>query len=71
MVKLRVSTVLIMVLVVKSNILSSVLGHGRLMVPPGRSSLWRLPEFASYEPDRNYDDNQLWYVFVTLKAKYT
>jgi hypothetical protein len=37
-----------------------VQGHGRLLEPPNRSSLWRLPEFAKYNPTPNYDDNQLY-----------
>jgi len=36
-----------------------VKGHGRLMEPPNRSSLWRFPEFDSYEPKENFEDNQL------------
>jgi hypothetical protein len=36
-----------------------VTGHGRLMDPPSRGSLWRFPQFAEYNPPKNYDDNQL------------
>ncbi|OXA54698.1 hypothetical protein Fcan01_10849 [Folsomia candida] len=36
-----------------------VSGHGRMMDPPNRSSLWRLAEYESYNPPINYDDNQL------------
>jgi hypothetical protein len=45
-------------------ILSTVLleteSHGRVLEPPMRSSIWRIPEFADREPPVNYDDNQLW-----------
>ncbi|ODM92310.1 hypothetical protein Ocin01_14376, partial [Orchesella cincta] len=34
-------------------------GHGRLIKPPSRSSVWRLPEFVSQNPAVNYNDNQL------------
>lgn len=36
-----------------------VIGHGRLMDPPNRSSLWRVSRFADKHPPVNYDDNQL------------
>ncbi|CAG7728556.1 unnamed protein product [Allacma fusca] len=29
------------------------------MEPPNRSSIWRFPEFASYNPPSNYNDNEL------------
>ena len=35
-----------------------VSGHGKLMEPPNRSSLWRFPEFAEYNPPANYNDNE-------------
>jgi hypothetical protein len=60
MVKLKFPEIVVLIFIIQSDIVSLVLGHGRLMSPPGRSSLWRLPEFSSYEPDKNYDDNQLW-----------
>jgi len=34
--------------------------HGRLMRPPNRSSIWRVPEFTHLNPPQNYDDNQLY-----------
>lgn len=34
-------------------------GHGRLMEPPNRSSLWRLKEFAHLNPPVNYNDNEV------------
>jgi len=34
--------------------------HGRLMRPPNRSSIWRVPEFASQNPPANYNDNELY-----------
>ncbi|ODM93285.1 hypothetical protein Ocin01_13396 [Orchesella cincta] len=39
--------------------ISTVEGHGRMMKPPNRSSIWRVPEFASQNPPPNYSDNQL------------
>ncbi|OXA64968.1 hypothetical protein Fcan01_03308 [Folsomia candida] len=33
--------------------------HGRFMKPPNRSSVWRFQEFASYNPPKNYNDNEL------------
>ena len=35
-------------------------GHGKLIEPPSRSSLWRFQEFDIFEPNINYDDNQLY-----------
>jgi len=37
-----------------------VLGHTRMREPPNRSSLWREPEFANFNPTPNYVDDQLW-----------
>jgi len=34
-------------------------GHGRVMEPAMRSSVWRLPEFADRNPPINYSDNGL------------
>jgi len=36
-----------------------VQGHGRLLEPPNRSSIFRFPEFQRFGPPANYDDNQL------------
>jgi len=36
-----------------------VRGHGRLMDPPNRSSIWRFKEFASHNPPTNYNDNEV------------
>ncbi|CAG7717696.1 unnamed protein product, partial [Allacma fusca] len=41
-------------------LVSYVTGHGRLMDPPNRSSIWRLPEFQYLDPPQNYDDNALY-----------
>lgn len=35
---------------------ASVLGHGRLISPPGRSTMWRY----GYNTPKNYNDNQLY-----------
>ena len=37
------------------NVVRMVLGHGRLMEPPSRSSMWRL----GYNTPHNYQDNEL------------
>ncbi|CAG2226630.1 unnamed protein product [Mytilus edulis] len=36
--------------------IASVLGHGRLISPPGRSTMWRY----GYNTPKNYNDNQLY-----------
>lgn len=36
-----------------------VSGHGRLLRPTSRSSVWRFAEFQSQNPPPNYTDNQL------------
>lgn len=41
-------------------LLGQVHGHGKLMKPPSRSSVWRIPEFAQYNPLPNYSDNELY-----------
>lgn len=33
--------------------------HGRFMKPVSRSSIWRDPDFAGYNPPKNYNDNEL------------
>jgi len=38
---------------------SCVNGHGRLIRPTSRSSVWRFPEYQSQNPIPNYTDNQL------------
>jgi len=38
---------------------NTTVGHGRLMKPPNRSSVWRWPEFSQHHPIPNYTDNQL------------
>ncbi|CAG7710002.1 unnamed protein product [Allacma fusca] len=37
----------------------SIYGHGRLMDPPNRSSIWRFQEFSHLNPPENYNDNEL------------
>lgn len=34
-------------------------GHGILMKPPSRSSVWRFSKFKSFHVPENYDDNAL------------
>lgn len=41
------------------NFIIQVQGHGRLVKPPSRSSVWRLGRFKHLHPPINYDDNQL------------
>ncbi len=31
-------------------------GHGKMMKPPNRSSIWRVPEFANQNPPQNYGE---------------
>ena len=35
-------------------------GHGRLIEPAARASLWRFPEYADHNPPVNWDDNELY-----------
>jgi hypothetical protein len=37
-----------------------VSSHGRLWRPVSRSSVWRDPAFASFNPPQNWDDIQIW-----------
>ncbi|OXA56683.1 uncharacterized protein LOC110847144 [Folsomia candida] len=34
--------------------------HGKMMKPPNRSSIWRVPEFSNQNPPANYNDNELY-----------
>jgi len=45
-----------------------VSSHGILLDPPGRSSLWRYPEFEQYEVPHNYEDNQLFCGGVVVRV---
>jgi len=40
--------------------LGLVAGHGRFMEPPGRSALWRFPEYDIYKPEAYPIDDQVW-----------
>ncbi|XP_037041216.1 uncharacterized protein LOC119077953 [Bradysia coprophila] len=40
-------------------LVAGVNSHGRLMRPPSRSSVWRVPEFQSLNPPPNWNDNEL------------
>jgi len=41
-------------------LVAHVHSHGRIMRPASRSSLWRLPEFQSFNPPTNWNDNEVW-----------
>ncbi|XP_076114434.1 uncharacterized protein LOC143082581 [Mytilus galloprovincialis] len=38
-----------------ASLFTSIYGHGRLILPPGRSTMWRL----GYNTPKNYNDNQV------------
>jgi len=46
----------LVLLIINVNVYKLVLGHGRLMDPPARNSMWR----EGYPNPVNYDDNQLY-----------
>jgi hypothetical protein len=50
-------------------LIAFALGHGRLISPPGRSSMWRY----GYNTPANYDDNQMFCggFYVSFIAKLT
>ena len=48
------SNMLVKILVLHTLIIG-VIGHGRLISPPGRSTMWRY----GYSTPANYDDNQM------------
>jgi len=50
----KVAVLLVVALVVQVN------SHGRVMRPVNRSSVWRVPEFASQNPPNNWNDNELY-----------
>lgn len=39
---------------------NGVHGHGRLIEPAARGTMWRFAEYADYDPPVNYDDNELY-----------
>lgn len=41
-----------------STVVVSINGHGRLIAPAGRASLWRNPEFKHLNPTPDYNDNE-------------
>lgn len=41
-----------------ATVIACVNGHGRLIQPAGRATLWRFPEFRPYNPVPDYDDTQ-------------
>ena len=49
-------------------LIAFALGHGRLISPPGRSSMWRY----GYNTPTNYDDNQMFCggFYVSFIAKF-
>ena len=48
------SNMLVKILVLHTLIIGAI-GHGRLISPPGRSTMWRY----GYSTPANYDDNQM------------
>ena len=56
----RMQKLSLLVLLIVAATISSVHGHGRLIRPPNRSSIWRFPEYASQNPPPNYTDNELY-----------
>lgn len=46
-----------LVWIIQSILFTSVSGHGRMIDPPQRSSLWRFFPGQGFEP--NYNDNEL------------
>ena len=51
-----------------ATLITFALGHGRLISPPGRSSMWRY----GYNTPTNYDDNQMFCggFYVSFIAKF-
>jgi len=49
---------LFLVLTVYLTLEEGVHGHGRLWKPAGRGTLWRFPQYQSFNPQPDYDDNQ-------------
>lgn len=41
-----------------------VSGHMRMLTPAARSSLWRFAEFAQYNPEANFFDDENWCAHV-------
>ncbi|XP_033749018.1 uncharacterized protein LOC117333706 [Pecten maximus] len=52
---MNIETIITLVIYVACVGISEVRGHGRLLEPPGRASMWRF----GYNSPPNYDDNQL------------
>jgi hypothetical protein len=57
---MKVLGLLVLGFAVGLQIVRNAEGHGKLMNPPSRSSIWRLPEFAHLNPVPNYSDNELY-----------
>ncbi|CAL8117189.1 unnamed protein product [Orchesella dallaii] len=52
-------TKLTIILIIALAAICGVSSHGRFMKPPNRSSVWRVAEFQSHNPPRNYNDMEL------------
>lgn len=64
---MMIEVYLISVLVVV-DLISKIAGHGMLLDPPGRSSMWR----AGFPTPINYDDNSLFcggFMVSSIKVK--
>lgn len=51
-----------------SDLVQFAWGHGRVLEPPSRASLWRFSEFEYLQPPKNYDDNQLFCGNMTVSS---
>lgn len=67
----KIKTRILLLAVLLVILACAVHGHGRLRVPPSRSSMWR----DGYDTPPNYNDHQLFcggfQVSFTLNIKYT
>jgi len=66
---MKVISVAILALAVGIQLFGSAEGHGRLMNPPSRSTIWRFQEFAHLNPVANYNDNELFCGGFAVRAK--
>lgn len=50
--------IFLILIVFITTIIITVYGHGRLMEPAGRATLWRFKEFKRFNPVEDYNDNE-------------